>query len=554
MVRDRVAELVRQAVAQAQRQGLLPEATLPEPLVERPQKPEHGDYATSLPLKLARGAGIAPYEIARRLAGLIPPAEELDKVVAAPPGFVNFVLSQAWLQRQVDAILATGQAFGSLDLGHGQRIQIEFVSVNPTGPLHVGHGRGAVLGSTLARLLPAAGYKVETEYYINDAGAQMTAFYRSLYARYLQALGQPAEMPAEGYVGAYMVDLGREMALKYPDLSGLARAPEEQVLESLGRLGVERMLGQIREDLKLIGVEFDNWFSERSLFEKGQYERAMALLRESGYLKEMEGALWFVSTALGEDKDNVVVRSTGVPTYFATDIAYHYNKFVERGYGQVINVWGADHLGHVPRMKAAVSALGIDPERLRVIVSQLVTLRRGEEVVRVSKRTGDIITLRDVVDEVGADPCRFFFLSRSADSQMDFDLELAKRQSPENPVYYVQYAHARLSGILRNAQERGMDYSAGDVALLVQPEEMALVRQMLLLPEVIELATRNLEPHHLPHYAMELATAFHTFYDRHRVITEDQPLTKARLKLVAASRVALARTLGLMGMAAPERM
>ncbi len=552
MVRDRIAQLVRQAVAEAQRQGVLPEVTLPEPLVERPQKAEHGDYATSLPLKLTRAAGMPPLELAKRLAGLIPTGQELERVVAAPPGFVNFTLSQSWLQRQVDSILASGEAFGNLDLGQGERIQLEFVSVNPTGPLHVGHGRGAVLGSALARLLQAAGYGVETEYYINDAGAQMTAFYRSLYARYLQALGQPAEMPAEGYVGAYMIELGRDMAREHGDR--FARMPESEALESLGRLGVVRMLAQIKEDLKLIGVEFDSWFSERSLFEQGQYQRAMALLRERGYLEEKEGALWLVSSALGDDKDNVVVRSTGVPTYFATDIAYHYNKFAERGYSRVINVWGADHLGHVTRMKAAVSALGIDPDRLRVIISQMVMLRRGSEVVKVSKRTGDIITLREVVDEVGADPCRYFFLSRSADSQMDFDLELAKRQSPENPVYYVQYAHARLSGILRHAGEQGIPPETGDVSLLAQPEELALIRQMLLLPEVLELAARNLEPHHLPHYALELATAFHNFYDRHRVITQDVALTAARLKLVAASRVVLSRTLDLMGMAAPERM
>ncbi|MBI2866097.1 MAG: arginine--tRNA ligase [Chloroflexi bacterium] len=552
MVRDRIAELIRQAVAQAQEQRLLPSTPLPEPLVERPQKPEHGDYATSLPLKLARAAGRPPYEIAKSLARLIPSTEELDKVVAAPPGFVNFTLSPAWLQRQVEAIQAAGGTFGNLELGRGVRVQVEFVSVNPTGPLHVGHGRGAILGSALARLLQVGGYSIETEYYINDAGAQMVAFYRSLYARYLQALGQAAEMSAEGYVGTYLVDLARDLASEYGDRFALM--PQEEALEALGRLGVERMLAQIQTDLKLIGVEFNRWFSEHSLFQEGQYDRSMALLRERGFFQEKEGALWFASTALGDDRDNVLVRSTGVPTYFATDIAYHYNKFLERGYDQVINVWGADHLGHVPRMKAAVAALGVDPERLHIIISQMVTLRRGETVLRVSKRTGDIITLREVVEEVGADPCRYFFLARSADSQMDFDLELAVRQSPENPVYYIQYAHARISGILRHARERGIDFTRGEISLLVQPEELSLVRQMLRLPEVLEMAVRNLEPHHLPHYALELATAFHAFYDRHRVITTDQGLTQARLKLVAASGIAFSRTLDIMGMAAPERM
>jgi arginyl-tRNA synthetase len=314
------------------------------------------------------------------------------------------------------------------------------------------------------------------------------------------------------------------------------------------------MIKLIKSDLELLGVSFDVWFSEQSLYDNGQYQTAMSLLRQGGYIAEKENATWFVSTALGEDKDNVVIRGDGSPTYFATDIAYHYNKFLERKFDKVINIWGADHQGHVSRMKAVVGALGIAPERLKVIISQMVTLRRGDELVRFSKRSGDIITLREVVDEVGADACRFFFLSRSADSQMDFDLELAKKESADNPVYYVQYANARIASILRLAQERGIDYRDGDVSLLTTEPELTLIRKMLLLPEIVEMVACALEPHHLTYYAQDLATMFHSFYKQCRVISDDEVLTKARLRLVQAAKLVLAKTLRLMGMTAPDRM
>jgi arginyl-tRNA synthetase len=330
--------------------------------------------------------------------------------------------------------------------------------------------------------------------------------------------------------------------------------PEKEAISELGRIGLAKMIEQIKDDLEKLGVSFDVWFSEQSLFDKGQYQKVMSLLREGGYIAEREDATWFVSTALGEDKDNVVVRSDGSPTYFATDIAYHYNKFLERKFDKVINIWGADHQGHISRMKAVVSALGIDPERLTVIISQMVTLSRGGELVRVSKRSGDIITLREVIDEVGADACRFFFAARSADSQMDFDLELAKKQSADNPVYYVQYAHARIASILRLAQERKISYADGDVSLLTTEPELTLIRKMLLLPEMVEVVTQTLEPHHLAYYAQDLATVFHSFYMQCRVVSEDDVLSKARLKLVEAARIVLARTLHLMGMTAPDRM
>lgn len=553
MIKDKLVELLIQAVNEAQEQGKLPLVSLPPVTVEHPQNAEHGDYASSLPLKLARVTSVKPLAIAENIAGYIAPGLEIDTVRVAPPGFINFTLKADWLTAQVDSILQAGDAYGDIDLGESRRVQIEFVSVNPTGPLHVGHGRGAILGSVLASVLTAAGYSVEKEYYINDTGAQTRAFARSLHARYQQELGVSAEMPADGYVGSYMVDLAKEIIAKEGDR--FLALPEPEAVSGLGQLGLDRMIEQIRTDLEALGVTFDVWFSEQSLYDGGQYEKVKSILGEQGYLAEKEGATWFTSTALGEDKDNVVVRGDGSPTYFAADIAYHYNKFAERRFDRVIDIWGADHQGHVSRMKAVLGAFGVDPERLGVIIAQLVTLRRGDELVRISKRSGDIITLREVVDEVGADACRFFFLSRSADSQMDFDLELAKKQSADNPVYYVQYAHARIASILRLAQERGIDFHNGDVSLLTTEPELNLIRKMLLLPEIIEAVASTLEPHHLAYYAQELATVFHGFYTQCRVVSRhDEVLSKARLKLVAAAKLVLARTIHLMGMTAPETM
>jgi len=551
-VKQKLAGMLTQAANQAQESGKLPSVILPEATVERPQNPEHGDYASSFPLKLARATGLSSLAIAENMVGFMESSPEIDSVVVAPPGFINFTLKSDWLTSQVESILLAGDSYGNMDLGQGSRVQIEFVSVNPTGPLHVGHGRGAILGSTLANVLTATGYNIEKEYYINDAGSQIDAFYRSLYARYQQCLNIDVEMPSDGYLGNYMVDLAKEIIAEEKDR--FLTLPEQQAVLQLGQIGLARMLKEIKSDLEQLGVSFDVWFTEQSLYDNKQYQRVMSLLREGGYINEREGATWFVSTALGEDKDNVVVRSGGAPTYFASDIAYHYNKFLERKFDRVINIWGADHQGHVSRMKVVVGALGISPERLQVIISQMVTLHRGEELVRISKRSGDIIPLREVVEEVGADACRFFFLSRSASSQMDFDLELAKKQSVDNPVYYVQYAHARIASILRLAQERGIDHKDGDVSLLTTEPELTLMRKMLLLTEIIEIVSQTLEPHHLTYYAQDLATIFHSFYKQCRVVSKNEALTKARLKLVEAAKIVLAKTLHLMGMTAPEKM
>ena len=552
MLKQIIAELIKQGVAGAQKAGKLPDVTLPDVVIERPQKAEYGDYASSISLKLARAVGKNPMAIAKDIASFVKPSEEIESVTVAPPGFINFTLKSDWLARQVDAVLEDGKTYGNIDTGKGKHTQIEFVSINPTGPLHVGHGRGAVLGSTLCNVMTAAGHDVTKEYYFNDAGSQMDAFRYSLWARYQQGLGQEVEMPKEGYHGSYMVDLAAEII--HEEADRFLNLPEAEGIEELGKLGLTKILDGTRQDLKLLRVDFDVWYSEKTLYEKGQFDKVMKLLKQSGYIAEKEGATWFVSTALGEDKDNVVVRSNGSPTYFAADIAYHYNKFLERKFDSVINIWGADHQGHVSRLKAVVGALGIDPERLRIIIHQMVTLRRGSEVVKISKRSGDIVTLRELLEEVGVDACRFFFLSRTADSQMDFDLELAKKQTADNPVYYVQYAHARIASLLRVAGEKGAASDEGDVSLLTTEPELTLIRKMLLLPEIVETIALTLEPHHLTYYAQDLATVFHAFYKECRVVTEDKAMTGARLKLVKAAKLVLGRTLNLMSMTAPDSM
>ena len=555
MIKNEIGQLVQAAVRKAQEAGDLPAAAIPDAPIERPQRPEHGDYSTGLAMRMARAAQMSPLDIARMIAKHID-GESQEGVFAAvevaPPGFINFRLSRDWLAAQVDAILAAGPEFGNISLGAGTKLQVEFVSANPVGPIHVGNGRGLALGDTLSRVLAAAGFEVEREYLVNDAGTQTDIFAETLYVRYQRLFGREVEMPEGGYPGEYMIDLANALKDEFSD--SLLRPEGEPGPPEVHDRGVALMLENIRQDLDAMGVQYDNWFSERSVYDGGAYEKAMDLLRERGFVSEREGAVWFVSSSLGEEKDNVLVRSSGAPTYFASDIAYHYDKFVTRGFDRVINIWGADHQGHVPRMKAAVSALDVDPDRLEIIIYQLVTVKRGDEVVRLSKRAGDIITLRSVVDEVGADAARYNFVTRAADSHMEFDIELAKRQSAENPVYYVQYAHARIAGILTQAAERGIGFEDGDVGLLREDAELNLVRKMLRLPELIEQIALSNEPHQLPYYATEMATAFHDFYEKCRVLGDDEALSRARLKLVSAAKTVLARSLGLMGMSAPERM
>ena len=554
-IQERISRLIAEALLRAQRDEVLPSVELPEPGVERTQKPEHGDFACALPLRLARPMRMSPMAIAERVVERIDVDETIERAWVAPPGFVNFSLAPSWLVSRIEDILEAGPSFGSSNLGAGRRVQVEFVSVNPTGPLHVGHARGAVFGSALANVLEAAGYEVQREYYVNDAGNQIDTFGRSLLARYLQLSGRDAPLPEDGYRGDYMLDIAGDLKGEVGDrfLDG----DETRAAAELGGLGVSRMIDRIRADMSDIRVTYDEWFSERSLYEMGQYDRAMELLRDRGHLAERDGATWFGSQALGDNEDRVLVRRNGAPTYLASDVAYHLNKFVDRGFDRVIDVWGADHQGQVLSMKAVAKALDVEPDRLVLLLYQLVTLKRGGENVRASKRSGDLVTLRELIDEVGADACRFFFLSRSPESQMEFDIDLAKEQSAENPVYYVQYAHARIAGILRLAAERGIDFSGGDLSLLVHEAELSLIRKMLLLPELVEQMATALEPHHLPHYSVELATAFQRFYERCRVVSslpEDLQLSRARLRLAEAARTTLARCLDLMSMDAPEEM
>jgi arginyl-tRNA synthetase len=562
MLREEITRRIEQAAREAQAAGEIPAVALPEVQLERPQRAENGDYATSLPLRLKKAAGGpgGPLDLARAIAGRVTANGMLRQVVAAPPGFINLYLDDGWLRAQADAIVTAGEAYGRCQIGDGAKVQVEFVSANPVGPLHVGNSRGAVYGSTLTRLLEAAGYAVQKEYYVNDAGAQAEVFGRTLYACYQRAAGRDVPLPEDGYPESYMQPLADDLYAEVGDAYLLP--PGDPAPEALRFEGIRRMTALIAEDLASLGVDYDNWFSERSLFDPGengapsQYARTMATLRERGHMVEKDGAVWFSAGDLGEDRENVLIRSSGAPTYFASDIAYHANKFLLRGFDKVVDIWGADHQGHVPRMKNAVAAIGVDPERLTILLYQLVTLKRGGQVLRLSKRAGNLILIRDVVDEVGADACRFFFLRNSPASPMEFDLELAKRQSDENPVYYVQYAHARLSSVIRNAAEAGVSDEGADVALLEHPSELALLRRMVQFPELIDMAARRLEPHHFPHYAQDLASDVSAFYRDCRVLgTDVEPeLSRARLRLVRAARVVLANTLHLMGMTAPEQM
>jgi arginyl-tRNA synthetase len=563
LIRNEIIILIQKAIRAAQECSEFPLFSIPEIAIEHPRRATYGDYATSMPLQLANLTRLAPLKIAEVILKHLAKVDFLTKVEVAPPGFINFKLSNQWLAQQVETILASGDTYGDINMGQGRKVQVEYGSANPTGPLHVGFGRNMVIGDALANVLAAASYNVQREYYVNDTGTQMRLFSESLYARYAQILGRDELLPENGYQGHYVVELAQKIVQTVGDRFLLM--PRQEAITALGEVGLHKVLVAAQEDIELMGIHYDNFFSERSLYEDGTFDKVVAILQERGYMTERDEAVWFTSSELGEDKDNVIIRSDGSPGYFASDIAYHYNKFVERGFDWVIDVWGADHQGHVPRMKAMMRALGLDPERLTLLVYQLVTLKRGGEVVRLSKRTGDIITLREVIEDVGSDAVRFFLLARAADSQMDFDLDLAVEQSNENPVYYVQYGHARIASILRYAQERVPDpsttlrtsFADGDVSLLRHPAELALIRQMLLLPEVVEQAAENLAPHHLTYYAQDLASAFHSFYKECRVVSSDPAdaeLNKARLKLVSAAKIVLAKTLRLMGMTAPERM
>ena len=545
---------IKKAFEKAQQDNLVPATEIGDIAVERPQNPEHGDYSSSLPLKLAKPLKKNPIEIANVLAKYLKKDEIFEDVLVANPGFLNFVLSRKWLQDQVDQMLSDPESYGVTNAGKGKKIQVEYISANPTGRLHVAHARGAVIGSTLANVLKSAGFEVEQEYYLNDAGAQIDKFNRSLVARYMQSLGNDIELPEDSYPGEDVI----AVAEKIRDSSNDNYDTDDPgALSDLGKAGIRLMIEGIKEDIESLRIDFDSWFSEKSLFENGQFEKCIGLLKEMGYVGDRDGATWLLNSNLGEEKDNVLIRSNGTPTYFSTDIAYHYDKFIQRKFDTVIDVWGADHQGQVPRLKSAMKMLGSDPDNLEMILVQMVRFKKGETIEKLSKREGNIVPLIELVSEIGADACRFMFLSRSHETQLDFDLDLAKKQSSENPVYYIQYGHARICSILDLAVEKKINYSNGSVYMLSHESEIQLINKILELPSVIDAIADTYEVHHLPHYSLELATAFHNFYQNCRVISENEEdlgLSKARLKLCEATKLALVNCLELMGMSKPEKM
>jgi arginyl-tRNA synthetase len=568
LIRDAIAELIQEGIHRAQEAGDLPLFEIPVILIEHPKQADHGDYATNAAMQLARAAHMTPLRIAQAIVQHLPPADYIGQVAVAGPGFINITLSPTWIARQVETIRAAGMNWGNLDIGRGQKAQVEFVSANPTGPLHIGRTWGAVLGDTIASLLEAAGYHVTREYYFNNAGRQMQILGQSVRARYLELIGRPAEFPEEGYQGDYIWEIARTIV----EEQGTAWAEEDWPV--FKERAEAWLFNDIRHTLERMGIHFDVWFNEYDLYTSSAIQKTVQALRERGYVYDKDGAVWFKATAFGADKDRVLIKSTGEPTYRLPDIAYHVNK-LERGFQRIINVLGADHKDEYPDVIAGVRALGYDADRIQVVIHQFINLVREGKQVRMSTRRANYITLDDLLDEVtithpesgvtipGKDPVRFMLLTRSPDSPMNFDLDLVTRQTNENPVYYVQYAHARICSILRKAEEEGWQldgpdgWGNGDVTLLTHPAELTLIRKMLELPEVIESAVEKLAPHQLSFYAMDLASHFHAFYRDCRVLSSDPAdaaLTRARLKLVDASRITLARVLGLMGMTAPERM
>ncbi len=551
-----LAKLVAEALESAQTTGVLPASGEVDIKIERPKLAGHGDFSTSLPLTLARTMRVPPIQIAAAIVDAMPQGEMIGSVTSADPGFVNFKLSTHWLQSQVKIVRGLGEKFGTVDSGLGKSVQVEFVSVNPTGPLHVGHARGAVIGSSLANVLEAAGYEVQREYYVNDAGTQMRVFYDTLYSRVMQASGRDVPLPDPAYPGDYLKTLATDLLNDLGEKLGSKEKSE--VITELAPESLSRTIDGIRHTLERLGVFYDQWFHESRLLSSGRFDQVMDFLKDSNLIVDRDGAQWFAATKLGLDEDIVVIRSGDAdPTYFATDIAYHHEKFMERKFDRVINVWGADHHGHIARMHAVLTAFGLDPDRLTIILNQIVNFKNEGESLKFSKRNNVIVTVEELLDEVGSDACRFIFLSRSPDSHMEFDLGLAKRQSSENPVYYVQYAHARMASILRTAEEKGINFNSADLDLLVHAQELELIRKIIELPTVVERSAERMEPHHLPHFAMELAKSLQRFYEHCRVVSsekKDIEISRARLQLVDAARIALRQTLSLMGMSSPERM
>ncbi len=548
---EKLKEEISRAVVDA---GLAEQEELPVIVLEQPKDKNHGDYATNIAMQLAKIAKMPPRQIAGKIVDQFDRSKaSIKQMEIAGPGFINFFMDNQYLTELVPSILEAGEAYGNSKVGDGQKIQIEFVSANPTGDLHLGHARGAAVGDSLANVLEKAGYQVEREYYINDAGNQINNLAVSVEARYMQALGKDWEMPEDGYHGKDIIELGKQLAAEHGDK--WSDSPAEERLNYFREYGLQYELKKLEGDLSQFRVPFDNWFSETSLYKDGQIDQALQALKDKGHIFDQDGATWFRTTEFGDDKDRVLIKQDGSYTYLTPDIAYHKNK-LDRGFDTLINIWGADHHGYIPRMKAAIQALGYEKDKLEVEIIQMVNLFQNGERVKMSKRTGKAVTLRELMEEVGIDAMRYFFVMRSSDSHLDFDMDLARSQSNENPVFYVQYAHARICTMLKQAEEKGFTVSKDiDGSLLATEKEEELLKRLGEFTSAIEEAAVKRTPHRVTQYIFDLASTLHSFYNAEKVLDTDQPeRTKARLALMEAVRITIANGLALIGVEAPERM
>lgn len=550
-VQEKLKQEIKDAAVKA---GLATEEQIPSVVLELPKEKSHGDYSTNMAMQLARVAKKAPRAIAEAIIENFDRSKaSIEKIEIAGPGFINFYMDNAYLTELIPVILDAKEAYGESDFGKNEKIQVEFVSANPTGDLHLGHARGAAVGDTLCNVLAKAGYDVSREYYINDAGNQINNLARSIEARYFQALEMDKPMPEDGYHGADIIGIGKQLAEDYGDK--YATVAEDVRFGFFREYGLKYEMAKLKEDLENFRVRFDVWYSETSLYKDGKIEEALSELRERGHIFEEDGATWFRSSALGDDKDRVLIKQDGSFTYLLPDIAYHRNK-LERGFETLINVWGADHHGYIPRMKAAIQALGFNKEQLEVEIIQLVHLFKDGEKMKMSKRTGKAVTMRDLIDEVGLDATRYFFAMRSADTHLDFDLDLAVSQSNDNPVYYAQYAHARICSILRQGEESQIKYDENvDINLISSEKEIELLKKLGEFPQIIADAADKRMPHRMTNYIYELASTFHSFYNADKVLDKEQPeRSKARLALVKTVQITMKNALALIGVSAPEQM
>lgn len=550
-VKERLKAEIKDSVVKA---GLATEDQIPEVVLELPKDKAHGDYATNMAMQLARVAKKAPRMIAEEIVANFDKSKaSIEKIEIAGPGFINFYMNNSYLTDLIPAILTAGEAYGETTVGNNQKVQVEFVSANPTGDLHLGHARGAAIGDSLSNILDKAGYEVSREYYINDAGNQINNLAKSVEARYLQALGQEAEMPEDGYHGQDIVGIGKRLAEEFGDK--YVAMDEKERFDFFREYGLKYEMEKLQKDLEEYRVRFDVWYSETSLYHNGKIDRALEALSNAGHIYEEDGATWFRSTTFGDDKDRVLIKNDGSYTYLTPDIAYHQDK-LERGFEKLINVWGADHHGYIPRMKAAIQALGYDKDTLEVEIIQLVHLFKDGEKMKMSKRTGKAVTMRELTEEVGLDAVRYFFAMRSSDTHLDFDLDLAVSQSNENPVYYAQYAHARICSMLRSGDEMNIALD-GDYALdyINSEKEVDLLKKLGEFPAAVTEAAEKRIPHRITNYINELAAALHSFYNAEKVLDQDNlEKTKARLALMKAVQITLQNSLKLIGVSAPEKM